>query len=225
VGPEGVYRVDGRTREAVLLADTKGAAMDALTAGETLIVAEGTLGVGFYRGGVETARVPTTDYCRGLGRTGGTILAACGTDGVLLLDGTGRPLGRLETPGEARRLSVEGTRLAVALGKAGARLYDLSDAAAPRLLAHLDSPDGTHDAQWDGPLLFTAEGKAGFRVFEWTRGGKAEPRGAFPTAYMANRVRPLGGKLYLAEDGGGFRVMEWKKGKAAQVHPGEGGKH
>ena len=221
VGPEGVYRVDLTTRESKLLADTRGAAMDALIVDGALVVAEGTLGVGVYRDGAETGRIPTTGHCRGLAQMGSTLLAACGTDGVLRLDGKGKVLGRIETHGEARRLSVEGTRLAVALGKAGTDLYDLKDAAKPVLLTHIDSPDGAHDAELSGGLLVTADGKAGFHIYDVKDGSKAVVSGTIPTIYMANRIRPLDGKLYLAEDGGGFRVMEWKKGAAVQLHPKE----
>lgn len=221
VGPEGVFRVDLASREAKLLADTKGAAMDALFVDGTLIVAEGTLGVGYYQDGTETARVPTAGHCRGLEVMSGTILAACGTDGVLRLDEQGKLLGRLPTSGEARRLSVEGTRLAAALGKAGTDLYDLNDAAKPVLLTHIDSPDGAHDAELNGGLLFTADGKAGFHVYDLKERSKAALIGTIPTVYMANRIRLLDDKLYLAEDGGGFRVMEWKKGAAVQLYPKE----
>ena len=223
-GPEGVYRVDLATREAKLLADTKGAAMDALIHDGMLVVAEGTLGVGYYRDGAETARVPTAGHCRGLARLDSAVLAACGADGVLRLDAQGKVLGRIPTPGEARRLSVEGTRLAVAMGKAGTDLYDLKDAAKPILLAHIDSPDGAHDAELSGGLLYTADGKAGFHVYDASGGSKAAVAGTIPTIYMANRIRPLGDQLYLAEDGGGFRVMEWKKDVARQLHPKESDK-
>jgi hypothetical protein len=219
VGPEGVFRVDFATREAKLLADTKGAAMDALFLDGTLVVAEGTLGLGFYRDGRETARVPTEGHCRGLARSGDSILAACGTDGLLRMSAQGKALGGFGTAGEARRLSVEGTRMAVALGKGGLDLFDLKDPERPELIKHLASPDGIHDAELNGAMLYTAEGKAGFHAYELDKDGKPVERGAIPTVYMANRIRPLDGKLYLAEDGGGFRVMEWKKGKAVQLHP------
>lgn len=224
VGPEGVYRVDVATREAALLADTRGAAMDALLLDGTLVVAEGTLGVGFYRDGLEIARVPSEGHCRGLAMAGRSVLAACGIGGVLRMDRQGKPLGGFGTAGEARRLSVEGTRLAVAMGKAGTDLFDIGEPARPALIAHVDSPDGAHDAELSGANLYTADGKAGFRVFRLGRDGKPEFLGTFPTIYMANRVRPLGGRLYLAEDGLGFRVMEWKKGTAVQLHPKEGDK-
>lgn len=224
VGPEGVYRVDLDSRESGLLADTKGAAMDALIMEGTLVVAEGTLGIGYYRDGAETARVPTAGHCRGLAVMGKTVLAACGTDGVLRLDGQGKLLGRIGAHGEARRLSVEGMRLAIALGKAGTDLYDLKDPAKPALLAHIDSPDGAHDAELSGGRLYTADGKAGFHIHEWTGGSKAELMETIPTVYMANRIRPLDGKLYLAEDGGGFRVVQWKKLEVVQLHPKESAK-
>jgi hypothetical protein len=221
VGPEGVYRVDLDSRESRLLVDTKGAAMDALLVEGTLVVAEGTLGIGYYRDGAETARVPTAGHCRGMAVMGKTVLAACGTDGVFRLDGQGKVLGRLETHAEARRLSVEGTRCAVALGKSGTDIYDLKDAAKPILLTHIDSPDGAHDAELSGGLLYTADGKAGFHIYDLEGKAGTAALTAIPTVYMANRIRPLDGKLYLAEDGGGFRVMEWKKGAAVQFHPKE----
>jgi hypothetical protein len=223
VGPEGVFRVDLATREAKLQADTRGAAMDALLASGVLIVAEGTLGVGFYKDGKEIARIPTTGHCRGLARSGDSILAVCGTDGLLRMSAQGKPLGGFGTLGEARRLSLEGTRMAVALGKGGLDLFDIRDPERPERITHLASADGVHDAELSGGMLCTAEGKAGFHLYELDRDGKPVERGAIPTVYMANRIRPLGGKLYLAEDGGGFRVVEWNKGKAVQLHPKEGG--
>ena len=69
------------------------------------------------------------------------------------------PLG-----GPARRVAVDGERLAVALGEGGVRTFDVSDPAAPRELARWTGARYVYDVSLAGQRLFVASGVEGVYV-------------------------------------------------------------
>ncbi len=78
-------------------------------------------------------------------------------DSLELLSST--PLG-----GPARRVAVDGDRLAVALGEGGARTFDTSDPAAPKETARWAGARYVYDVSFAGQRLFVAAGVEGVYV-------------------------------------------------------------
>ena len=73
-------------------------------------------------------------------------------------------VGALALGGPARRLSVSGDRLAIALGEGGVRLVDVSDVAAPRELARWTGARYVYDVSLAGSRLYVAAGVEGVYV-------------------------------------------------------------
>jgi hypothetical protein len=69
------------------------------------------------------------------------------------------PLG-----GPARRLALQGDRIAIALGESGLRLVDVRDPAAPRIVADWHGARYVYDVSLTGDRLFVAAGVEGVYV-------------------------------------------------------------
>ena len=90
------------------------------------------------------------------------------TDSTLVaLRPAGDSLALLSTTalgGPARRVTVDGERLAVAMGEGGVRTYDVSDPAAPRESARWTGARYVYDVSFAGPRLYVAAGVEGVYV-------------------------------------------------------------
>ncbi len=97
------------------------------------------------------------------------VLWVAAGDSLIALRHSGGSLQRiaaLPAPGTARALAIAGDRLAVALGPAGVRLYDVSDALSPREVMIWNGARFVYDVSLAGRRLFAAAGAEGVYVFD-----------------------------------------------------------
>ena len=76
-------------------------------------------------------------------------------------------LGQSEPqPQKVEDIDVSGTQVAVALGLAGLRIYDLSNPARPRLRGQIDSPGFAHSVSLEGRVAYLADRTGGLRLYD-----------------------------------------------------------
>ena len=120
----------------------------------------------------DTARTwPGVDVGRGLttlvAEPGRALLWGLGDSTLVALRPVGDSLEVVSaTPlgSPARRVAVDGERLAVALGEGGVRTFDVRDPAAPRETARWTSARYVYDVSFAGQRLFAASGVEGVYV-------------------------------------------------------------
>lgn len=112
------------------------------------------------------AATPTTGYAYGVAVAGPHTFVALGEAGLAIfeLEGLGAasvPVGTLDTPGEARRLTVSEGRAYIAAKLGGLQIVDISNPAAPALISTLALPDEAWDVAVAGDHAYVADWYAG----------------------------------------------------------------
>ena len=177
--PAGLYLYPPRSGPGSLLRE--GAATAAAASGDgRVFLAVGTR--------VEAARAATTDSAHGwpgldLGRPVQELvydparnLLWAGTDSTLYAlrpvgDSIER-VGQLAMGAAVRHVAVEGTRVAVALGESGVRLFDAHDPAAPVAPLHWSGARFAYDVALSPRRLFVAAGSEGLYVLDAAGGSR-----------------------------------------------------
>ena len=95
----------------------------------------------------------------------------------------GRPENALRLTGQGPtgepRLAMAGDRVAVALGEAGLRVVDISDADAPRLLSAIEAVVGVWDLAVDGDTAYAVTWDHGLRIVDVSNVEEPVERGIF----------------------------------------------
>ena len=107
-------------------------------------------------------------------------------------------VGSLALGGPARRLSLQGDRMAVALGEGGVRLLDVRDPAAPRELAAWRGTRYVYDVSLAGSRLYAASGVDGLYVLG-TAGDSLTTLGLARELGFASALQSHGGYTYLID--------------------------
>jgi hypothetical protein len=177
--------------------------------------AMGAMGIEVYRRGggrlIPQNLYPTQDYCRSVDLVGQTLYAACGYDGLIVLD-LARPMtpkrvGKLDFKGEIRSVKVYGTKGLVGLGRAGVGVIDLSAPDRPALLFQAAVKDGGRFAVMYGDHVYVADGMKGIAVFRLGTKG-LEKTGQVNFYGAPVRMVIDGSRLYVAADYGGLVVFD-----------------
>ncbi len=132
------------------------------------VACEGTLAV---VGGADAVTfVDLTDPCRpvakatwqarapvlGLAMSEGLCLAACGGQGLVILNADGTALAGLDTPGVGYGVAISGGVAYVADGPAGIQVVDIHDPRAPTTLGTVATPGPAYAAKASGNDLYVA---------------------------------------------------------------------
>ena len=125
-----------------------------------------------------------------------------GTDsGIVAFAARGDSLvraGAVRTGAGVRRVSLYENRLAAALGDSGVRLFDIADAAAPRLVAGWTGERFAYDVSLVGGRLFVASGLDGVTVLDAT-GSALRVRGIARDAGFAVALASRAGYTYVLD--------------------------
>lgn len=124
------------------------------------------------------------------------------------LGNAGLDVGRGVNYGGQRRADVVGNRVYVADWFSGLHIYDVSDAAQPRLLASLKTPGSAKGVVVRGNHAFIADDDHGVQVVD-VRNPRA-PRivAHIATPGLAYTPKLSGDLLYLASHRGGFQIID-----------------
>lgn len=116
------------------------------------------------------AQVLLPGVVRAVVASNGWVWAACGPQGVQVVDARAMPprvVATLDTTGEAESLALRGTRLYVADGVAGLRVFDVSDPALPSLAGALATAGPATDvALGAGAQAGIADGYNGLQLVD-----------------------------------------------------------
>ena len=136
----------------------------------------------------------------GLDQTRGILWAA--TDRALLaFNVAGDSLAAMgTTPLDAtpEHLALDRMHVAVAMGEAGVRLFDVGDPAMPRLIISYTKPRYSYDVSLDSARLFVAAGPEGLYVADLV-GSNTRTLGLARTLGFASAVRSLDGYTYILD--------------------------
>lgn len=117
-------------------------------------------------------------------------------------------LSRLQMPGHANAVDVQGEFAYVAAGAAGLQIVDVLDREAPTIVASLDTPGNANDVKVSGSLALVADGSAGLIVVDI--GEPFNPRilGSLDTPGTALDVALRGETAFVADGSGGLRIVD-----------------
>ncbi|HET8774762.1 MAG TPA: Ig-like domain-containing protein [Thermoanaerobaculia bacterium] len=139
------------------------------------------------------------------------------------------PLGSVTIPGYANAVDAKGSYAFVAAGSAGLQVVDLSNPAAPAIVASHDTPGNANDVRIFGNYAYVADGFSGLQIIDIanplapaTAGAVGIPGGAFDVAIS-------GGLAYVAAGSAGLVVVNVSApsapivaGSAATPYPARG---
>ena len=114
----------------------------------------------------------------------------------------------LDTPGEARDVTVNGSVVLVADGPGGLLAVDISNPAAPKIVGSWDSPGEATGLFLRGQTVFLADGSAGLQIVDVAAPARLSPAGAVDTDGTAESVALSGNTAYIADGSGGIKVMD-----------------
>jgi hypothetical protein len=108
------------------------------------------------------------------------------------------PLATAPLDGAGRRLSLENDTIAVAMGEKGIRIFDVSDAAKPRVIADWSVARFVYDVSIDDGRLFAAAGPEGVYVLS-IRSGEPRTLGLARGLGFASALVSRGGETYILD--------------------------
>jgi hypothetical protein len=176
-GPAGVAVLDvtdPRVPRAVVGVDTSGGATRLHRSGDLLAVADGAAGVLLLDVSspgqpVVAGRWLGQGYVRHVLVSGELVYVAAGRQGVVVLRHVQdrlEPVGRYDTPGQARALARAGDNLFVADGPGGLVVLQVSDPAQPELIGQFPLADMARDVAVSRTVVYVANGDDGLAVLE-----------------------------------------------------------
>ncbi|MDE0019953.1 MAG: hypothetical protein OXT69_01035 [Candidatus Poribacteria bacterium] len=141
-----------------------------------------------------TAVYPTDGHVNDILADESLIVAAVGSAGVALFDAeSGKRLGRAHNGGSAVRLARYGDWLWALNENVGARVYDISDPAAPRRVRNLLTGAGL-DLHIENDRLYLCDRKDGMVIYNIENAPEMERIGAAPLAFRG--TVPIGSRVW-----------------------------
>ena len=120
-----------------------------------------------------------------------------------------RELGQSDAlPETIRGVAVAGDTVFAAVGTSGLVAFDVSDAAAPRIVSEIPTAWAVNDVFVDESKAYIAEGAMGIRVLDIADPADVRTLGAADTPGDALAVAADGGLAYVADWGTGVRVID-----------------
>jgi hypothetical protein len=121
---------------------------------------------------------------------------------------TPQPMGFVSIPGFANNVDVSGNMAYVAAGSAGLVLVNISNRAAPLVIATFDTPGNANDVQVLGNLAYVADGASGLRIIDVTNPAAPVTVGVFDTVGDAWDVVVSNRRAYVADGAAGLHILD-----------------
>lgn len=121
---------------------------------------------------------------------------------------TPTPLSFVAIPGFPNNVDVSGNFAYVAAGAAGLQVVNVSNRAAPVLVASLDTPGNANDVRVVGNLAYVADGTSGLRIIDITNPLAPVSLGAYDTPGDAWDVVVSGNRAYVADGSSGLIIID-----------------
>lgn len=201
----------------------KGAIKDLVVTPKLVIAAMGATGIGIYKrqgNSLVLQRLyPTTDYCRSIALRTNILYAACGYEGLLVLDisDPARPVRKAKKNlgGPVRNVRLIKDKAYVALGRAGAAIMSIQNPLNPQVVGRVQLQDGGRATAVFGHYLYVADGMKGIGIFDITNPRRPIDKGHLNTKGAAVRLVIQKDRLIIANDYAGIAIY----GLSVPVHP------
>ncbi|UCF35305.1 MAG: hypothetical protein JSU96_10630 [Acidobacteriota bacterium] len=119
-----------------------------------------------------------------------------------------RPLGSVELPAVIRHLDKNGNQLAVACGKSGLILTDVSDPLRPRILGAFPTGDSAEGVVLDQDRAYVAARTDGVWILDTSDPARIQELGRFDSVEEAMDVTVSGSLMYVAASFADLRVVD-----------------
>ena len=193
-----------------------GAVRELLVTPDLVVAAMGAMGIQIYKrqgGKLVPKRIyPTGDYCRGIALQGTTLYAACGYDGLLILDISDpvAPVRKVQKKfvSPVHNLLLHNGMLFLALGRLGVAIVSILDPSNPQVVGRAKLLDGARSIAVYGHFMYVADGMKGVGIFDITNPrhpvdkGHLNAKGA-PVRLIVNKKR-----LIIANDYAGIAIYD-----------------
>ena len=195
---------------------TKGAIKDLLVTSKLVVAAMGAIGIALYRrqgSSLVLQRIyPTGDYCRSIAIRGNILYAACGYDGLLVIDveNPSRPViqAHKRFADAVHNVQISSNMAFVALERAGAAIISIKNPTNPQVVGRAKVQDGARATAVFGHYLYVADGMKGIGIFDISNPRHPVDKGHLNTKGAPVRVQIRGSRLIVANDYAGVAIYD-----------------
>jgi hypothetical protein len=118
------------------------------------------------------------------------------------------PLGFVNLPGYANNVDVAGNFAYVAAGAAGLQIVNVSNRAAPVVVAAFDTPGNANDVRVLGNFAYVADGGSGLQIINITNPLAPQFAGSVETPGVAWDVAVSNNRAFVADGDAGLAIID-----------------